>query len=81
MKGKKRVLSEEEKRNLKRCLSVPGVSEEHTRQIWNIASELRGNAREASKRQLYNVVDERLKFARACFLSKKQKLMMAEKLI
>ena len=69
--GRKRVLSEAEKRNLRRCLSVPGVSEEQTRQIWNIASELRQDAREASKRQLYNVVDDRLKLARACFLNRK----------
>eukprot|EP00435_Cladocopium_sp_Y103_P044340 s1677_g12.t1 len=69
--NKKRRLTEDERNNLRRCLSVSGASEEHTRKIWNIAGELRESAQEASKRQLYNVVEERLHFARACFLDKK----------
>ena len=66
--SRKRSLSEKETDNLKRCLKIPGISEEHVRQVWNIAGQLREDACEASKRQLYNVVRQRLDGSASCFL-------------
>ena len=70
---KKRSLSVREQENLQKCLKVPGVSEENARQLWNIANELREDAKEASKRQLYNVVRQRFAASAPCFREEKIK--------
>ena len=66
----KRSLSIDEQRNLQKCLRVPGISEEHVRQVWNIAGEIREGAVDASKRQLYNVVRQRFGSSASCFHEK-----------
>ena len=45
------------------------------RQVWNIAGQLREDACEASKRQLYNVVRQRLDGSASCFLEKEMELL------
>ena len=59
--SRKRSLSEKERDNLQKCLKIPGISEEHVRQVWNIAGELREGACEASTKtvrwKLYEFTD------------------------
>ena len=68
-------MSEKERDNLQKCLKIPGISEEHVRQVWNIAGELREGACEASKRQLYNVVRQRFNCSASCFMEKEAVLL------